>query len=84
MSQAVLNFLHAAKEVVTGAWRTMDNDHAYIHQKKKFSAFHKPTILAGGTLVYSFKTPETGVIHFRPIKAYPSADKLDKIGRAHV
>lgn len=65
-------------EHVTQAFRSIDNDHAYIHQKKMFNAFHKGTITAGGTLAFGFKTPATGYVHYRLAGIKPSADKLDK------
>lgn len=64
-------------ESITKNIKIIDTDHAHIHDKRKYSAFHKATILAGGTLLFSIKTPSTGYIHYRPSKIYPSADKVD-------
>jgi len=64
-------------EIVTGAVAIIDSDHAYIHQKKKYSAFLKQSIAAGGTLVFCFKTPATKYVHYRPAQVTPSADKVD-------
>ena len=64
-------------EIVTKAFRSIDNDHAYIHQKKMFSAFHKATIGAGSTVAFGFKTPATGYVHYRLAGINPSGDKLD-------
>ena len=64
-------------EHVTQAFRSIDNDHAYIHQKKMFSAFHKATIGIGSTVVFGFKTPATGYVHYRLAGINPSGDKLD-------
>ena len=66
-----------AMEEVTGALVTVDSDHRYIHQKKKFSAFLKQSIAAGGTHVFCFKTPATKYVHYRPANVTPSADKVD-------
>jgi hypothetical protein len=77
MSQAIISILTNVKDIFTGAFRMMDNDHAYIHQGKRFSAFHKATITTGATLQFSLVTPANKVIHWRPTKIKPSADKVD-------
>jgi len=64
-------------EPKTKAIKSIDNDHAYIHAGKRFTTFHKATILSAGTLEFSLVTPATGVIHYRPMKVSPSADKVD-------
>jgi len=66
-----------AFEFVTKAIKVIDTDHAYIHQKKKYSSFIKQSISAGGTLVFCLKTPATNYIHYRPMGINPSADKVD-------
>lgn len=64
-------------ENFTGAPRIMDNDHAYIHQKKRYTGFYKATITTGATLQISIKTPKEGYIHYPGIKPSPTADKVD-------
>lgn len=64
-------------EAYTKVLKVMDNDHAYIHLGKRFTAFHKATILSGATFEFSLVTPESGIVHYRPIKIAPSADKVD-------
>lgn len=77
MLQGLLNYLHIARESITKAWKSIDTDHAYIHEGKKFVAYHKATINAAATLEFSFTTPETGYVHYRPAKITPSGDKVD-------
>lgn len=64
-------------EEMTGAMAIMDNDHRYIHQGLKYSAFSKDAILTGATLEFGFKTPTVGYVHYRPAGVFPSVDKVD-------
>jgi hypothetical protein len=64
-------------EEMTGAMAIMDNDHRYIHQGLKFSAFSKDVVTAGSSIEFGFKTPAAGYVHYRPAGIYPSADKVD-------
>lgn len=64
-------------EKVTKAIKTISIEHSNIHEGLSFSAFNKSTILAGATLLFSFKTPATGYVHYRPVGIFPSADKVD-------
>ena len=64
-------------ESITGSVSIIDSDHKYIHEKKKYSAFLKQSISAGGTHVFCFKTPATNYVHYRPANITPSADKVD-------
>jgi len=77
ISQILHNKFTDAFEFVTGAFKSIDVDHSYIHQKKKYSAFLKQSIALAGTHVFCFKTPATGYVHYRPIGINPSADKID-------
>lgn len=63
-------------EAFTKVMKTMDNDHAYIHAKKKYSGFYKATIATGETLLISIQTPSDKYMHFRGLKLSPSADKV--------
>lgn len=76
-SNELSNRLYNVFEKVTNAFKTIDNDHAYIHQKKMFSAFHKATIGIGSTVAFGFKTPATGYVHYRLAGINPSGDKID-------
>jgi len=64
-------------EAITGGILSIDSDHEHIHQKIKYSAFIKQSIIAGGTHVFCFKTPAVGYVHYRPATITPSADKID-------
>lgn len=64
-------------ETFTGAFKTIDNDHAYIHDGIMFVAFDKAVVTTGNTVQYAFKTPATGYVHYRLAGIYPSSDKLD-------
>ena len=77
ISQILHDKIEENFEMVTDSFKTIDTDHAYIHEKKKFSAFLKQSISAGGTHVFCFKTPATNYVHYRPANVTPSADKVD-------
>lgn len=64
-------------EAFTQAFKQIDVDHAYIHEKRMFSAYHKGTIAAGQTLAFAFKTPATGYIHYRLAGITPNGDNVD-------
>jgi hypothetical protein len=64
-------------EKITKAIRSISIEHANIHEGISFSAFNKSTILAGATLLFSFKTPSTGYVHYRPAGIYPSGDNIN-------
>ena len=71
--------LSTAQEALTRALKTMDNDHAYIHQGKYFTAITRNTLLAAGVLKVQFKTPVAatgGIIHYRPALIVSSKDSL--------
>ena len=72
-----VNYHSDTLETFTGALRNIDNDHAYIHEGKLFSASYKVTLTAGTSSYISFVTPNTErVIHYRPASIATSADKL--------
>lgn len=79
MSQAIINFIATAKERVTQAWNTITTDHASIHEGKLFYAYSKSSILAAGTLKFTFTTPAASTgkyVHFRPSIISTSGDKV--------
>lgn len=72
-----VNYQSGILETLTGAVRNIDNDHAYIHGGKLFSASYKVTLTAGATSYIALITPNTSkVIHYRPVSIVTSADKL--------
>ena len=67
-------------EIFTGAVRNIDNDHAYIHEGKLFSATYKATLTAGSSIYISFTTPNTDkVVHYRPASLTTSADNVTSL-----
>ena len=70
--------LSTAQEALTRALKTMDNDHAYIHQGKYFTAITKNTLQAAAVLKIQFKTPlvAAGYVHYRPALIVSSKDSL--------
>ena len=77
ISQILHNKFMSVFETFTGAFKTMDNDHAYIHQKLMFSAYSKISVLTGGNYAFAFKTPSIGYVHYRLAGINPSADKVE-------
>ena len=68
---------HNVIERVTGAFKQIDNDHAYIHKGGLFSVNTKNTLAAAGVRYISFKTPANGkYIHYRNERTQTSGDKL--------
>lgn len=63
-------------ELITGAKKIIDSDHAYIHQGKYFTAAFLLTIATGATNKVTFKTNSAKEIHYRPANVVSSADKL--------
>ena len=75
----VLDYLNGFEERVTGAVRSIDTDHAYIHEGIMFSTYELQVISAGGTNKISFQTPaaERGqYIHWRPSLVSTSGDRV--------
>jgi len=66
-----------AFESFTGALKTIDNDHAYIHNGIMFGAYDKTTVATTDTVEYAFITPSTGYIHYRLAGITTSADSVD-------
>jgi len=64
-------------EKFTKAIKSISIEHANIHAGLSFSAFNKSTITAGATLLFSFKTPSTGYVHYRPAGIFPSGDNVN-------
>ena len=66
-----------AIERVTSAYKTIEVEHANIHEGVLFETYGKFTLVANtGTKSITFKTPTTGYVHFRPTTLVSSADKL--------
>lgn len=64
------------KERVTDALKTIENDHAYVHAGKLFSYAVKFDLLTTASTKFTFVTPVTGYVHYRPVAVNTSADKL--------
>ena len=69
--------MEGQREQFAGALKTIDNDHAYIHDGIMFVAYDKPTILSGEAVEYAFKTPVVGYVHYRLARITTSADKVE-------
>lgn len=77
ISQILHDKLIDVFEQFTQAIKSIDIDHAYIHDGITFAAFDKAVVTTGSTVQYAFKTPATGYVHYRLAGINPSADKLD-------
>jgi len=62
---------------ITGAAVTVTSDSLFIHKGTAFVAFSKDVVATGSTVQFSFKTPTTGIVRYRPAGITPSADKVD-------
>jgi len=69
-------YLDAFAERITSACRTMDTDHAYIHEGGMFSTFVTLSMTAGGTSKFHITTPAIKYIHWRPSIIASSGDKV--------
>lgn len=63
-------------ERVTGGQRTIEVNHAYIHEGILFNSAFTSTLTAGATRKITFKTPATKYVHYIPSDIVPSADKV--------
>ena len=75
----VLNYLTDFQEDSTAAVKTIDVDHAYIHESIMFSATDYQTLTAGSTSFITALTPGTAsgtFIHWRPTAIASSGDKV--------
>ena len=71
----IINFADAS-ERLTSAIRTIETEHAYIHEGIFFESYNKFTLAAGATKVITIK-PATGTyLHYRPTNLVTSADKV--------
>lgn len=71
----IINFADAS-ERLTSAIRTIETEHAYIHEGIFFESYNKFTLAAGATRVITIK-PATGTyLHYRPTNLVTSADKV--------
>lgn len=77
MLQGIINFFSKSIDYYAKIFKQMDYDHSLIHAGHKFTAFHKATIISGGTLEFSLVTPSNVDVHWRPARIKPSADKVD-------
>ena len=76
----IYGILKKAQESFTKALSVMDQDHAYIHQQLRYTAFYKATIAGSGTLQISLQTPAVASgkeIHYRGLAPSPSGELLD-------
>ena len=64
------------RERVTDAQKIIDNDHAYIHAGKLFTHATHFDLLTAASTKFTFLTPATGYIHYRPVNVVSSVDKL--------
>ena len=78
-AEDILEFITTIKESLTSAVKTIDTDHAYIHDSIMFSTYDQKTLTAGGTTKYSIVTPDTASgtqIHWRPTSITSSGDNV--------
>ena len=74
--QYIKNAFVTAIERITGAFRTIETEHAYIHEGIFYESYNKFTLAAGATRVVTIK-PATGTyLHYRPTNLVTSADKV--------
>lgn len=72
-----LRSLIKAIDLITGSMKSIDSDHAYIHQALFYSYSEQNTIATGTSRFIAFTTPNgTYDIHYRPSIISASADKL--------
>ena len=74
--QYIKNAFVTAIERITGAFRTIETEHAYIHEGIFYESYNKFTLAAGAKRVVTIK-PATGTyLHYRPTNLVTSADKV--------
>ena len=71
----VINFADAS-ERITGAIRTIETEHAYIHEGIFYESYNKFTLAAGAKRVVTIKAPVGKYLHYRPTNLVTSADKV--------
>lgn len=70
-----INFADAS-EWLTSAIRTIETEHAYIHDGIFFEIYNKFTLASAATRVVTFKTPVGIYLHYKPTSLVTSADKV--------
>ena len=70
-----INFADAS-ERITSAIRTIETEHAYIHEGIFFESYNKFTLAAGATRAVTIKAPVGKYLHYRPANLVTSADKV--------
>ena len=70
-----INFADAS-ERITSAIRTIETEHAYIHEGIFFEIYNKFTLASAATRVVTFKTPVGIYLHYKPTSLVTSADKV--------
>lgn len=72
-----LSNVHNVVERVTGAFKGIDNDHAYIHAGGLFTAITKNTLATTAVRYISIVTPANGkYVHYRNERIQTSADNV--------
>ena len=71
----IINFADAS-ERLTSAIRTIETEHAYIHEGIFFESYNKFTLAAGATKVVTIKPAAGTYLHYRPTNLVTSADKV--------
>ena len=74
--QYIKNAFVTAIERITGAFRTIETEHAYIHEGIFFESYNKFTLAAGATKVVTIKPAAGTYLHYRPTNLVTSADKV--------
>lgn len=74
--QYIKNKFEVAVERITGAFRTIETEHSYIHEGIFFESYNKFTLAAAGTKLVTLKTPAAKYLHYRPTNLVTSADKV--------
>ena len=71
----IINFADAS-ERLTSAIRTIETEHAYIHEGIFYESYNKFTLAAGAKRVVTIKSPVGKYLHYRPTNLVTSADKV--------
>lgn len=74
--QYIKNAFVTAVERITGAFRTIETEHSYIHEGIFFESYNKFTLTTAATKLITLKTPAAKYLHYRPTNLVTSADKV--------
>ena len=74
--QYIKNAFVTAIERITGAFRTIETEHAYIHEGIFYESYNKFTLAGGATRVVTIKPAAGTYLHYRPTNLVTSADKV--------